>query len=76
MVKDSQDILLDVSGIAQTVGLSEWHSPTSWNLCQGALLAHLSATLRQTMWAGCSAPYGERADVALSLTSTTRCGAG
>ncbi len=27
-------ILLDVAGVAETVGLSEWHSPVQWNLAK------------------------------------------
>ena len=34
MVSGSQDVLLDVAGLARVVGLSEWHSPTSWNLAK------------------------------------------
>lgn len=30
----SEDILLDVAGLAETVGLAEWHSPTEWNLAK------------------------------------------
>jgi FkbH-like protein len=28
------DLLLDVSGLAATVGLSEWHDPTLWNMAK------------------------------------------
>ena len=28
------DILLDVAGIAETVGLAEWHSPALWNMAK------------------------------------------
>lgn len=28
------DLLLDVAGIAETVGLENWHSPTEWNLAK------------------------------------------
>lgn len=31
---DSHDILLDVAGLAATVGLAEWHSPDQWNLAK------------------------------------------
>lgn len=31
---DTQDALLDVAGIAETVGLAEWHAPTEWNLAK------------------------------------------
>jgi FkbH-like protein len=31
---DSQDVLLDVAGLAETVGLAEWHSPMEWNLAK------------------------------------------
>lgn len=34
MVRGSNDLLFDVAGLAQIVGLSEWHSPTSWNLAK------------------------------------------
>ena len=27
----SEDVLLDVAGLAETVGLAEWHSPALWN---------------------------------------------
>jgi FkbH-like protein len=30
----SDDILLDVAGLAETVGLSRWHSPGEWNLAK------------------------------------------
>ncbi|MBV9302374.1 MAG: HAD family hydrolase [Acidobacteriaceae bacterium] len=28
------DLLLDVAGLAETVGLAEWHSPTQWNMAK------------------------------------------
>ena len=30
-LQGTEDVLLDVAGIAETVGLAEWHDPTSWN---------------------------------------------
>jgi FkbH-like protein len=30
----TEDILLDVAGMAETVGLESWHSPTEWNLAK------------------------------------------
>jgi FkbH-like protein len=30
----STDTLLDVAGIAETVGLADWHSPAQWNLAK------------------------------------------
>jgi FkbH-like protein len=30
----SQDVLLDVAGLAETVGLAEWHAPTEWNMAK------------------------------------------
>ncbi len=30
----SEDILLDVAGLAETVGLADWHSPSEWNLAK------------------------------------------
>ena len=30
----TSDILLDVAGLAETVGLADWHSPTQWNLAK------------------------------------------
>ena len=30
----STDILLDVAGLAETVGLGNWHSPSEWNLAK------------------------------------------
>ena len=33
-VLQSDDMLLDVAGIAETVGLAEWHSPALWNLAK------------------------------------------
>jgi FkbH-like protein len=31
-VRGSQDVLFDVAGLAETVGLGDWHSPKQWNL--------------------------------------------
>ena len=33
-IAGTEDILLDVAGLAETVGLAEWHSPTEWNLAK------------------------------------------
>jgi FkbH-like protein len=33
-VLHSTDLLLDVAGIAETVGLADWHSPALWNLAK------------------------------------------
>jgi predicted enzyme involved in methoxymalonyl-ACP biosynthesis len=33
-VLQSSDMLLDVAGIAETVGLADWHSPPLWNLAK------------------------------------------
>ena len=30
----TQDVLLDVAGLAATVGLAEWHSPEQWNMAK------------------------------------------
>ena len=30
----SDDLLLDVAGLAETVGLAEWHSPAQWNMAK------------------------------------------
>lgn len=30
----SEDVLLDVAGLAETVGLANWHSPGEWNLAK------------------------------------------
>jgi len=30
----TEDVLLDVAGLAETVGLADWHSPTEWNLAK------------------------------------------
>ncbi|MFZ1084441.1 MAG: HAD-IIIC family phosphatase [Terracidiphilus sp.] len=30
--QDSGDVLLDVAGVAETVGLADWHDPQLWNL--------------------------------------------
>jgi FkbH-like protein len=39
---EGPDRLLDVAGLAETVGLAEWHDPTLWNMaklpCSGPLL--------------------------------------
>jgi FkbH-like protein len=34
MIRGSEDVLLDVAGIAETVGLADWHSPIQWNLAK------------------------------------------
>jgi FkbH-like protein len=33
-VPQTGDILLDVAGLAEAVGLSEWHSPVQWNVAR------------------------------------------
>jgi FkbH-like protein len=33
-IPGSDDLLLDVAGIAETVGIENWHSPTEWNLAK------------------------------------------
>lgn len=33
-VMQSDDVLLDVAGLAETVGLAEWHSPAQWNMAK------------------------------------------
>lgn len=33
-ISGSSDMLLDVAGIAETVGLADWHSPPLWNLAK------------------------------------------
>ncbi|HEV3156200.1 MAG TPA: HAD-IIIC family phosphatase [Candidatus Baltobacteraceae bacterium] len=33
-LRGTQDILLDVSALANTVGLAHWHSPTQWNIAK------------------------------------------
>jgi FkbH-like protein len=35
-VLDSGDVLLDVAGIAQTVGIANWHNPQLWNMAKFA----------------------------------------
>jgi FkbH-like protein len=30
----TEDVLLDIAGLAETVGLAEWHSPEQWNLAK------------------------------------------
>ena len=33
-VRGTQDVLLDVAALAETVGLAEWHSPAQWNIAK------------------------------------------
>lgn len=33
-VLGTSDVLFDVAGLAETVGLAEWHSPTLWNMAK------------------------------------------
>ena len=33
-IAGTEDVLLDVAGLAETVGLAEWHSPIEWNLAK------------------------------------------
>jgi FkbH-like protein len=33
-LQDSPDVLFDVAGLAETVGLAHWHSPEEWNLAK------------------------------------------
>lgn len=32
LARDTGDVLLDVAGLAETVGLANWHNPTLWNI--------------------------------------------
>jgi FkbH-like protein len=34
MSQQTGDLLLDVAGLAETVGLAEWHSPEQWNMAK------------------------------------------
>jgi FkbH-like protein len=34
--RDSGDVLLDVAGLAETVGLADWHNPQLWNMAKFA----------------------------------------
>ena len=40
-IHGTQDILLDVAGLAATVGLADWHSPGQWNLAKLPFSDHL-----------------------------------
>lgn len=33
-IENTADVLLDVAGLAETVGLNEWHDPAFWNLAK------------------------------------------
>jgi FkbH-like protein len=33
-IRGTEDVLVDVAAIAETVGLANWHSPTQWNLAK------------------------------------------
>jgi FkbH-like protein len=33
-LRGSSDVLFDVAGLAETVGLANWHSPSEWNLAK------------------------------------------
>jgi len=33
-IRGTPDVLLDVAGLAATVGLAEWHSPEQWNMAK------------------------------------------
>jgi FkbH-like protein len=33
-IRGTEDVLLDVAGLAETVGLADWHSPAQWNLAK------------------------------------------
>lgn len=33
-IRGTADVLLDVAGLAETVGLDRWHSPVQWNLAK------------------------------------------
>ena len=40
-VAGTQDVLLDVAALAETVGLANWHSPTQWNIAKFAFDARM-----------------------------------
>jgi FkbH-like protein len=33
-IAGTEDVLVDVAGVAETVGLAEWHSPIEWNIAK------------------------------------------
>ncbi len=33
-VRGSEDVVLDVAALAETVGLADWHSPRQWNVAK------------------------------------------
>ncbi len=33
-ISGNEDVLFDVAGLAETVGLADWHNPTLWNLAK------------------------------------------
>src|SRR5262249_58787279 len=33
-ISGSEDVLFDVAGLAETIGLANWHDPTLWNLAK------------------------------------------
>jgi FkbH-like protein len=39
-VVNTADVLLDIAGLAETVGLSEWHDPIFWNLAKLPFSSH------------------------------------
>ena len=46
-VLGSGDVLLDVAGLAETVGLANWHDPQFWNLAKLAFAGELISALRR-----------------------------
>lgn len=40
MARESGSALLDVAGLAETVGLAQWHSPTGWNMAKVPFSQH------------------------------------
>jgi predicted enzyme involved in methoxymalonyl-ACP biosynthesis len=36
-IAGTEDVLVDVAGVAETVGLAEWHSPIEWNTAKVSL---------------------------------------
>jgi FkbH-like protein len=40
-VRGTEDVILDVAALAETVGLAQWHAPTQWNVAKFSFDARL-----------------------------------
>ena len=68
-------MLLDVAGIAETVGLANWHDPRLWNMAKLPFRRRTHSALRRSRGPCRRRAPGQESERSWSSISTTRSGA-